>query len=459
MNRIFHLFWLLILTSGLLFGQTTDTATTQGSQADAPPHIVTKFWYPWLSTSWPPAYFSFGIMDSDDAGLWILGSNPGVHYSLFRVNLPDFTTQIISLPEGDPPQELKCTSDAVYLIRETHGHTGSGDAIPHQIMRYDIKTSEWTMHDLPDYFGCKLYSLEDSLYLFLNLKVGSNETAMARYDWDQDQTIILSSTRRRPAQNQFDDRTAVLYAQMFMGPGHKPCVTTQEGTFYIHETSGAWPEVFDGSFDQESLTASGCTLVLNQRGEATFLDPNAAAPEYWMAPALPMVRKRPIPGSPIVKEIAPWAAQTIWDPVPHEAMWYTKVGFNHDHLFILEKPKIKGGTYDLLVYEKGRGRSAHHVPLEFHLDDHARSQLSEKPTDAPVTWAAGQIEHPDTTVYPDSNVQMFSTKIGLVLQPANVGFWFLPYSDIDAYLNAHSTSPSASSTTGSSLTPTPPRPL
>ena len=118
-------------------------------------------------------------------------------------------------------------------------------------------------------------------------------------------------------------------------------------------------------------------------------------------------------------------------------MWYTGVAFNDDHFFILRNPTVKGGAYDLICYEKGQGRNPRHIPLEFHLDGQARSALTLKPLYAPASWDFNQIEHPDTTVYPDANVQFFAAKQGLCIQPANVGFWFLPYSDIDGYLKAH----------------------
>jgi hypothetical protein len=118
-------------------------------------------------------------------------------------------------------------------------------------------------------------------------------------------------------------------------------------------------------------------------------------------------------------------------------MWCAKVAFNDDRLFILDKPTIKGGTYDLVCYEKNLGRTPRHIPLQFHLSDSDRVALSNIPPGLPSTWNIDQIDHPDTTVYPSADVQFFAAKEGLCIQPHNVGFWFLPYSDIEAYLKAH----------------------
>ena len=136
------------------------------------------------------------------------------------------------------------------------------------------------------------------------------------------------------------------------------------------------------------------------------------------------------------KVASPWAAEAIWDS-PQEHTWYGKMAFTADRLFILEPPAIKGGAYDLLVYRAGQGRTPRHIPLEFHLSDTDRAILSAKPDNAPALWQAGWIEHPDTTTYPGRDVQFFGTAQGLIIKPANVGFWFIPYSDIELWLTSH----------------------
>jgi hypothetical protein len=402
-----------------------------------PSLVITRFWYPWLSTSWPKGFMNCDIADVDDEGVWVVGDNADNNQvaALFHVHLSDFTTRMVMLPDHHEPETLVHDSDAIYMTWEAHGHDNNGKA-KHQMARFDLATSTWAVHDLPDYAqgGGELYSLNNSLYLFLTSR--TDDEMMARYDWNQDRMTVLSSTRRHPAQNQFDDRRIVRGGHMFTGPGHKPCVLTEEGTFYIQETPGPWPKVFDGTGEDESLTADGITLVSNQFGEATLLDPEAAAPEHWMAASNPRFRK------------TPWAQDTIWDP-PDGNMHYTVVAFNRDHLFVLEDPKVKGGTYDLLVYEKGKGRSARHIPLEFHLDDGARasltrSNLSHSDGDFPVTWKESQLEHPDTTIYPGSFVSFYSTKQGLCMNQDDLGFWFLPYRDIDDYLKSHGETPAPS---------------
>ncbi len=425
------LFWLkLTITAGAADAPTPlpeDSSTR-------PPLVITRFWHPWLSTSWPYDYFYLNGPAVDENGVWFTAMKPGQPQCLFRVSLPDFDTRIISMPR-EHAQNLVATRDALYMICETAKNDPAG-LRPHQIVRYDRATSQWAVHELPACLTCKLYAAENSLYLFLDNKPADNDSTIASYHWDQDKVTILSSTRRRPAQNPFDDRPRLLYAEVFAGPGHRPCVTTPDGTFYIREEPGPWPEVFAGSLVNQSITSLGKTLVLDQHGDATVLDPDQTTPEYLMASSEPRFRKPASPGSLTVKELAPWAAQTIWNPPWGGEMWYTQTAVHDDCLFILNKPRVKGGAYDLVCYQKGKGREPQHIPLEFHLDEKSRAILSVKPEHAPATWDFHWIEHPDTTVYPSDFISFHAAKQGLYLQSANVGFWFLPYGDIAAYLNS-----------------------
>ena len=382
------------------------------------PLVVTRFWHPWRSTSWPYDFLMFTMLASDDDGVWLEGSNPGQAFQLFRVGLPDFTTRIIPLPERRHTQMLAATRDAVYMAWDTHGYNNAAGG-EHQLARYDLATSQWAAHDLPAYSNCYLYNLENTLYLFLQNRNAAGESAITRYDWVQDKLTVLSSTRRRPAQNQFDDRQSLLDARIFTGPGHRPCVnTTMDGTFFVEETPTPWPKVFESGNRSYSVTDLGKTLVFGQQGNVTLLDPAQAEPELLLAPA--------------------GDEQAVWNLPKDEKVWYDRVCQHDDCLFILDKPKVQGGPYDLLCYQRGKGKDPRHVPLEFRLDEESRARLSVKPEHAPVTWNFNQIEHPDTTVYPSNFVWFRATARGLYLQSANVGFWFLPYGEIDTYLKTAS---------------------
>ncbi len=158
----------------------------------------------------------------------------------------------------------------------------------------------------------------------------------------------------------------------------------------------------------------GKTLVFGQHEEVTLLDPDQPTPELLLAPA----------GN----------HRALWDLPKDGKVWYNQVCLHDDCLFILVKPRNKGGPYDLLCYQRGAGREARHIPLEFRLDEESRARLAVEPEHAPSTWNFNQIEHPDTTVYPSDFVWFQAVRQGLYFYSDNVGFWLLPYEDIAAYL-------------------------
>ncbi len=186
---------------------------------------------------WPYEFFTFGILASDDGGVWLEGQNPGQDFELFRVSLPDFATQVVPLPERRHTQMLAVTPDALYMAWDAHGYknTPGGE---HALARYDLKTAQWSERDLPAYSNAYLYNLENSLYLFLQDRAAASESAITRYDWERGQLTVLSSTRRRPGQNQFDDRPNLQDATIFLGPGRQPCVNSQPGRHFLHPGSG-----------------------------------------------------------------------------------------------------------------------------------------------------------------------------------------------------------------------------
>ena len=412
--------------------------------AESPPPVptantlaVTKYWYPWRYGTEMPGYYYENILITDDESVWLSHFKPGGENKLARVFLPDFRTQFIPIPSGRHPLHFARSPDALYTTWETHGHDGSGGPLPHEIARLDPITSTWSTHALPNNFDCDVYAAGQALYLTLNVKAGGNETAIARYDWDHDTTTILSSTRRRPAQNQFDDMGRLLYAQLFLGPGNKPCVISENGAFYLQETPGMWPPILDIGTGGRITTACGKTLAVAPPGEIVLLDPQAAAAQPLMMTAQPATQKQPVSGSPPATERPSWATQAPLDAPAELPLYYNNVAFHDGTLFALRPPKIKGGEYDLLCFRPGPGRTARHIPLVFHLDDQGHADFATMPANAPATWVPGQIEHPDTTVFPTDGIQFFATKDGLCLEPFNVGFWFLPYADIEAYLKAN----------------------
>jgi len=399
--------------------------------------IVTKFWYPWRYTSAAPGYYYGGIVADYGRYVWD-DLEKGGKKILVRIDLDDFSSRNFPdpTPEGSNAFYFCATPDALYGVGEAKGHDGSGGPLAHVIARLDSTTGTWATHAIPDCFDAKIYAAGNALYFFLSSRFAGNEDVIDRYDWDKDQVTILASTRRRPAQNQFDDRNGLINAQIYEGPGGHPCLTTMDGTFYVKDTPGPWPEAFDSVSSAFVKRAGGEALVVGGAGEVVLLDPKVADPVPLLAPATLYFRKPAVPGTEPVKSFPSWKAQAPWDAPADVMFHYTNVAYHNDSLYILREPTVKGGDYTLLCYRKGKGRNARKIALRFQLDDRARCDLATKPAGAPALWLPTGIEHPDTIRFPGSGVEVIGTETGICLVPMDLGFWYLPYADLESYLNS-----------------------
>jgi hypothetical protein len=277
---------------------------------------------------------------------------------------------------------------------------------------------------------------------------------LVRYDWDNDKWIELANNRRRPARNQYDDTEPLIdIGGIFTGPHHRPCVTLQEGTFYLREELGPWPAVFDDSWNSRLVTVGDRTLVMNFDGEVTMLDADATGPQYWVANPTPHLRHFNRPGKPNPPVPTPWAGQARWQvPVTKTSNWRFESAFHGDNLYILDAPQ-NANRYELLCYVKGE-QTPRHIPLSFHLDDATRAAISSSHIRL-FSWSPDRLEHPEQ---PDSDSSMafhvLATNQGICLVYMFNGFWFLPYSDIEAYLKSHAAeTPDSSSPTITKASP------
>ncbi len=410
------------------------------------PLAVTRFWHPWLAGEFPrqpkPANnridFYINASDVTSDGLWLAG-NPNTvgRQQMFKITLPDFHTDVFDAPQGMREREvvqwIQKSPTALYASIASE----RGDQSPRELARYDFATRTWTTRELPLEFAYNFSLVGESVYLQVVVSGqdwDQQEAGLARYDWDSQQLTILASNRRRPARNQLDDTEAYNVRRVFLGPGNKPCVTTDAGTFYIRDDAGTWPLVFDGAALDEVITTPGSAVVMNFRGEATLLDPQSPAPVPWMAAVIPFQRDG---RNGWRRELTPWASQALWDGPSNNAAVNGKylspklAGFHGDWFFQLVQPKLNGGNYDLCCYQKGQGRQPCHVPLHFALDAATKAALPGDGEDGSNEGTIYNIEHDD----PDMQIRkVISAPQGLCFQGSRYGFWFLPYDDIAAYL-------------------------
>ena len=387
--------------------------------------IVHRLWHPWLVPGTPdrPANAVHVREVGNELWLtaWFYGPETG-NVALFKIGLPGFNAERITLPAKvtmyDPL--LSAGSKAIYLGYQT----ASKPAPQHWLGRFDLKTQTWKIRtmDLP---YRKWFVVNDTVYLGLDGGIG-------RLDWDTGGVTLLASSRRRPARNQFDDCKDYQINNIFAGLGGKPCVTMFEGTFYIQDEPGIWPEVFDSTLEMVSVTEQDTTLVYSREGEAVLLDPARMEPEYLMAADQPRHRKMAKINQASVKQITPWAERTRWDPVSGIGL-DGHAAVNADSLFLLLEPGRGRKSYELLCYDKGHGRTPRHIPLQFVLDSETRAALvpifEDKIGDSS---SKASLEQPRVS-------HLIAAKDGICLTGGNAGVWFIPYSDMDAYLKTHAT--------------------
>ncbi len=394
------------------------------------PLVVTRFWHPWLTPAGKEEgdFIITATETAPDGGMWLAGYfSHGIKGRLFKIALPGLQTEVVEPPEDKMARSIQVGPDALYANRTSNGGK-EGNEIHNYLSRYDLATHAWETREMPVQFRQDFSLLHGSLYLTVSASgggYGEKESGLARYDWPTGQLTTLASSRRRPGRNQFDDTAPYEISQVFLGPGDRPCVTAGTGTFYVREDAGEWPRVFDGLFFDRATRAGDQTLVHNSNHEITLLDPRQSAPVHVMAAAEPFHRHGP------ATEPSPWAEQAWWDGPGKVQL--DRLVWHDGRLFALIVPKEKGGAYELWCYRKDQGRQPRRVELRFQMDATLANALPVRPGRIANGWTMDELEHPGTSFVP---LALSATDEGLCLRFISTGFWFLPYSDIDAYLGS-----------------------
>ena len=407
------------------------------STANAP-LTVTRFWHPWLSPATPRTSIACRTWATSPDGLWLFGSSDLGKNFIYHIRLPDFQTEAIPLPEKAIFQQVRASSKALYI-----DYLALPGGTTHGLARYDLTRKSWEMRPIPFPF-MGFYSIQDDLYF--NLRVvemtKGGESGLARYDWPLDKATILTDSRRKPAQNQFDDRNnsnGIASSQVqnvFAGPGGQACVNNTSGAFFLQDKPGNWQPVFDASYASQSVTENGETLLVTHDGEVVLLSPKKSDPEYLMSPRIPRFRRFPLDSA---KETPSWIGKTSWDVPEHpefsaDGYCSDNIGYGHGQLFVLVAPSMAKAPYELLVYSKKTGRTPRHILLQFHLDPSTKTCLAPlfNGHDGP-NWTVDPIDHPGTALF---TLDLLPTEQGLCFHMYAAGVWFLPYQDIDSYLKS-----------------------
>jgi hypothetical protein len=302
------------------------------------------------------------------------------------------------------------------------------------VARYDLTSLQWDQHDVP--YSCRLFLAAGQLYLSVSNYGISNESGIALYEPKTGNTTLLASSRRRPPQNQFDNCSFYNVSDIFTGPGNQACTAIDTGgTYVIGSSPGNWPPMVDSGEMLYTQSDGTRTIIYGARdyanialGDVVFMiDPVKKQPELLLGePAQMMGMKMEMVavGSPP----APWPTPPVWPASPTGDHSSPEYGFRGDDIYarFSNVQTLKDG---LLWYRRGQPRPLY-IPLEFKLNDDAAA-VFKKIQDAEPVATQQYLQKP----IEGGEMKMGNT--GIFFIEHRLGFYFLPYADIDAYLKTH----------------------
>ncbi|MCE0497333.1 MAG: hypothetical protein LV481_05230 [Methylacidiphilales bacterium] len=400
--------------------------------------VVNRFWYPKDAAGGKFSLNPHHPLIPDATGAWVSvdtgGSDEPLKEMLYHVGIDSTQTDpFTAAPAIESPLYvggMVATADALYVMGSPPYQWG----VKCLVARYDLHTQQWDQHDVPP--SSDISMAAGQLYLtLLGRGIQDLESGIARYDEQTGATTLLASSRRSPPQNQFDNRPYYTVRGIFTGPGNKPCTSIGFGeTYVMSETPGDWARMID-SGATDFLSSDGTrTIIYGTRdyrnkslGDVVFMiNPSKDQPELLLgAPAQSLGTEMQGKPGPMP---APWPRPPVW-PVPSEgAINSFEYGFRNDDLFarVSDKATLKN---EIVWFQRGRPEPVH-IPLSFELNDDAAG-VYKKIEDAEPAETKQFFENPR------AGGKMFWGPSGIFFAVSKLGFYYLPYSDIDAYLKAH----------------------
>ena len=416
--------------------------------ANTKPLVVSRLWSPWTGASTAPrgTYFSLQYAADPRGGLFAVGSYPAedgkeTHNvaTAYRIDLETFAGDELHPPAdalGKLHAGVRVGGDFVYALGA--GPAQDGKPGERRVWRYQISTGKWEVRDVPG--ATTLYPLGDRLYF----NERSQESAIVRVDWDAGQNVVLTSSRRNPPHNQFDGLGHFNVDAIFAGPGGQPCAVIGDIPYLVQEQDGDWKPLTLAAFwyqtsqdgDRTAFFAKTKTPDGSRQDTVIVVDPKKPAPELWLgaAEAVRPGSPKAVPGSPLA-DLPDWAkVPPLW---PAGALQGTANGsgvyfLRGDDLYALSKGGTVSHRYTLYRLRRGETRPTQ-IPLQFVLDDATRATLVTGLGEYANTIQ--EIASPETNA---AGLELVVAKEGICLANFRTGFWFLPFSDLDAYLQTAS---------------------
>ncbi len=384
---------------------------------------VTRFWQPDIGKK-NGAFFSIRDCQVLDNSLAIEGGGAYLQsQKVYVVNPPDFNANPFNMPKDIFPFGFDFSANAYYVtafnwtlaeantVKEHHWHW--------HLFRYDRSRQTWETQDAPLDF-CEPYLIRDQLYLTISSGNGQHG-AITKYDWDTQKLTLLSSDRRRPAQNQFDDRAGYQVLSLFPGINGTIGTNIDFACYTVSETPGNWSDLIPDFTIKRAVRMGDKTLLENYSEHiCLLLDPTKDKPEILFAPPNSSLPPALAAYGPPHWQVDP---ETIVKAIPGS------MGMHGDAFFSLTRFQTTPAHYELNWLDSAHATEPVHIPLQFSLDSDTKAQLKLL-TGSPANF--------DDIVNPaplNNLLQMVSTSTGISLYSGS-GLWFIPYEDIDAYLKS-----------------------
>ena len=384
------------------------------------PLMVTRFWQPYSTPGASKDPFHPYDEDLCWSGnkLWLADKfNTGTHNLLFSIDLDTFAADSMPLPRHT--MRLVVDPDAIYVTYSKQEQPNVKDDF--FIGRYDRKSATWEERQIP---RGELFIVNGAIYLTTDVSEGNVFiSGLTRYDWAAGKIITLANSRRNPGLNQFDNGKEFLTRNIFEGPGHKVCADINGKIYFIREEPGNWDELplpTTKKWDYfRTVTSEGRTLIHSLDGSPVYyIDPAKNAPATWVDDSGP----------------SPWQAPSDYKVLVNRNT-DTPCGITPDGFYVVGKIGDLEPHYELRWYAPGGPRAGVTIPLQFQLDGNTAAILRGNVRDlAKLDPHSSDLTQPEKRAFPLTTI---STARGVVLLNIIGGFWFIPYSDIDAYIKAH----------------------
>ncbi len=353
--------------------------------------------------------------------LWLIGKYNDVS-RLYCIDLESFQSTVIEIPYGIQ------TSGAGIHVTETEIYVG----IEKGIAAYNRSNKQWRVLKLP-VKECSSFVVSDNhLYLGYSKEASDgNDSGILDVNLADGAVKVLSSSRRRPARNHFDDCEPYGIDSIFIGPGG-----ILGANFWANlKGNNQRCYLFDKrSLQWEPFKAGKYPFVNASYGKHILF---YSYLWHFFAATLQNQELEFLMVNPDFKDCAPAIqGNAIWD-VPDDLSEDPKVAYRNsgknlaaydgNRLSVFcNKSEATGWLYTLKCFEKNLGRKHVNIPLKFTLKPEDRASLQAHGM-GNLPW----IENPFPGL---SGEGLKQTGKGLIMIHS-WGVWFIPNQDLQTYID------------------------